>query len=134
MTGSEPQANKNRIDALAIVAIAASSLFITVGGYVVGQHGNRLDAKDVRVTALEVSIARGLEHIAEHDVTAQHWISAILELQRLDRQTQIRLSRMETTNPRPDPFTGTQGKRLEEMINELRRQLNSPKHKTNEEQ
>ena len=117
------EAAKNRIDALAIVAIAASSLFITVGGYVVGQHGNRLDAKDIRVAALEVSIARGLEHIAEHDVTAQHWISAILELQRLDRQTQIRLSRMETTNPRPDPFTGTDGARLERMIKLLEQKL-----------
>jgi len=118
------EAAKNRIDALAVVAIAASSLFITVGGYVVGQHGNRLDAKDVRVTALEVSVARGLEHIAEHDVTAQHWISAILELQRQERQTQIRLSRMETKpSARPDSFTGTDGARLERMIKALEQKL-----------
>lgn len=118
------EAAKNRIDALAVIAIAASSLFITVGGYIISQHGERLNSKDLRITTLEISIARALEHTSEHDARAQYWISAIIELQKQERQTQIRLSRLETKpNARPDPFTGSDGNRLEQMINVLRQKV-----------
>lgn len=121
------QAAKNRSDALAAVAAVAASLFVAVGGYVITEHGRRLDGKDLRITALEIQFAAAREHIAEHDSSAAHWIGVIGELQRQERDTKIRLSKLETKpSARPDPFTGSDGKKLEGMINELRRQVYAP--------
>ena len=135
MSESADQAIKNRHDALAIVAMAAASLFMAVGGYVITEHGKRLDKKDDRLSRLEVSIATISEHVDSHDAEKTYWIEVIKECQKSREALIERISRIETKpTARPDPFTGTQGKRLEEMINELRRQLYTPKHETNEEQ
>lgn len=96
MTESETQARKNRIDALAIVAAASASLFVTIGGYIVAEHGKRLDSKDLRITALEISAAAVREHMSDQDASIARRYALIAELQRNERQTQIRLDRLET--------------------------------------
>lgn len=118
------EAAKNKIDALAIVAIAASSLFVTVGGYVVNEHGQRLDNKDLRITALEIKQATLFEHVEAHDFSAGHWIEVIKNLQNATYELQRRVDRLETKpKARPDSFTGTDGARLEKMINVLWQKL-----------
>jgi len=118
------EATKNKIDALAIVAIAASSLFITVGGYVINQHGERLDAKDARISALEIQQATINEHVDAHDFSANHWIEVIKQLQAASYALQVRVSQLETKpKARADPFTGTDGNRLERMIKLLEQKL-----------
>ena len=123
------EATKNRVDALGIVAMAASSLFIAVCGYIISQHGERLDRKDERLKTLEVGFARLQEHAGDHDRTAAHWISQIIDSQKRCRDTERRLDRIETkSSARPDAFTGTEGARLETMIKKntemLRKQQN----------
>lgn len=123
---AQSEASQNRMDALAVVALAASSLVVTFGGYVINEHGTRLDKKDARISTLEVEFARVVEHAGSHDQTAAHWIRQIIESTKLLRAAERRLDRLETRpSARPDPFTGADGKRLELMLRELQKRYDN---------
>ena len=113
-------ATQNRIDAIAVVAIAATSLFVTAGGYVVNQYGNRLDEIERSIRTIVVDAVEVGEHVNAHNETAKHWISVIQAAENRCRSLDIRIDRLENRPcARADPFTGTEGRRLERMIKEL---------------
>lgn len=122
-----PEAVKNRVDALAVVALAASSLFVAAGSYVINQHSERLDRKDIRITALEISRAADHEHVVQHESTANRWKQRIVDIEKNLHSVERRVDRIETKpQARPDPFTGNDGDRLEAMIKELQRKVTQP--------
>ncbi len=131
---AQTEATRNKLEALTVVAATCASLFVGVAGYIINQHGQRLDSKDQRITTLEISYATTMEHVINHENTANHWISVIKDCQKSRGQLASRLDHIEGGAMRPDPFTGAQGKKLEGMINELRQQLYTPGLNMNEQQ
>lgn len=79
----------------------------------------RLEQSDDTVSVLAAQANTNSIHRMEHEKSAERWIDQIVqntkEIQNLQRNT----------NARPDPFTGTMGRELEErvqrQINELKR-------------
>lgn len=119
---AQTEATRNRLDALGVVALAASSFAFTAGGYVINKHGARLDSKDSRITTLEIESARVSAHNDEHEIRAAHWIQQIIDLTRRTIESERKIVRLETYPiARADPFTGKDGDRLESMFLKLQK-------------
>lgn len=124
MAEGDQQAHKNRVDALSIFSMAAASLLVTIGGYVINDHGNRLDEHDVRITDIEIDYATLSKHLSEHDRATEHWRSEFLKLQANGIENQRRIDRIEAKpSASLDSLTEADGRRLEAMISDLQRQI-----------
>ena len=106
-------AAKNRIDFLTAMAGLAAALTIGVAAYEYQRLANHVARIDGLVSGHSISLARALE--SQH----AHAADAGREIARIDRHEK-RITELETsTNSRPDPFTGTEGRKLERRIDHL---------------
>lgn len=124
MEQSDINAAKNRTDALAIVAFAAASLFVTTGGYLFNQHSSRLTELEHAITDIQLDDTIRGQQLMAHIDHATHWIDIIKESRKNCTDVIRRLDRLETKpSARPDAFTSKDGDRLEDMIMEIRKHI-----------
>lgn len=74
------------------------------------------DAVKARLHEIEARLAVSETHVETHEKSAAEWKQRILENERSLRQMRT------SPEARPDPFTGTEGRQLEQRIQQLERQ------------
>jgi hypothetical protein len=74
------------------------------------------DAVKARLHEIEARLAVSETHVESHEKSAGEWKQRIMENERALRQMRT------SPEARPDPFTGTEGRKLEQRIQQLERQ------------
>ena len=98
---------------------SGAALALSIGGAGIGAY----DGIQRDLTDLRLAIASNTLHRTEHDKTAAIWISQIVENEQAIHGLSREVSELRSMpSARPDPFTGTDGRKLEQRIRDLESQ------------
>ena len=101
------------------VALPATAILITV---LTWSHGIFVGILD-RIARLDSIVAANSAHRVEHESESEYWIGEIRNNTKAVRVLEQRVAELRSVpQSRPDPFTGTDGRKLRERIERLERQ------------
>ena len=101
------------------VALPAAAILVTV---LTWSHGIFVGILD-RIARIDSVVAANSAHRVEHESESEYWVGEIRSNTNAIRVIEQRVAELRSVpQARPDPFTGTDGRKLRERIERLERQ------------